>query len=77
LFTYQPPRDGFIIKTESKLTNALSESMQLGLPLKVAKTIVKNICLVVAAWQQHFISFGLVWCRAILTNLVSILMVIF
>lgn len=46
--------------SESTLDNALSDSRQFSLPLKQAKTIVKDICLIVATWQSHFSSKGVV-----------------
>ncbi len=46
--------------SESTLENALSDSRQFSLPLKQAKTIVKDICLIVANWHAHFTSMGVV-----------------
>jgi serine/threonine-protein kinase HipA len=46
--------------SESTLENALSDSRQFSLSLKQAKTIVKDICLIVATWQSHFLSKGVV-----------------
>jgi serine/threonine-protein kinase HipA len=54
---YQQMRVGQY-SSESTLENALSDSRQFSLPLKQAKTIVKDMCLIVANWQTHFTSMG-------------------